>query len=91
MRDHGSVLDNVRRGMTPAYIYNDREIFELEKERLFSRAWMFVGHESEVPEPGDYVVRRVLEDSFILARGNDGQVRAMFNMCLHRGMQVCRA
>ncbi|WP_406416325.1 Rieske 2Fe-2S domain-containing protein [Streptomyces sp. NBC_00873] len=91
MRDHGTVLDDVRRGMTPAYIYNDREIFELEKERLFSRAWMFVGHESEVPEPGDYVVRRVLEDSFIIARGNDGQVRAMFNMCLHRGMQVCRA
>ncbi|MGW6460717.1 Rieske 2Fe-2S domain-containing protein [Streptomyces sp. NPDC055078] len=77
--------------MTPAFIYNDREIFGLEKQRLFSRAWMFVGHESEVPEPGDYVVRRVLEDSFIIARGNDGGIRAMFNMCLHRGMQVCRA
>jgi phenylpropionate dioxygenase-like ring-hydroxylating dioxygenase large terminal subunit len=91
MRDQGTVFDDVRRGMTPAHIYNDREIFELEKERLFSRAWMFVAHESEVPEPGDYVVRRVLEDSFIVARGNDGEVRVMFNMCLHRGMQVCRA
>ena len=86
-----AVLDAVRRGMIPAHIYNDREVFELEKERLFSRAWLFVGHESEIPQPGDYVVRRVLEDSFIVARDEAGEVRAHFNMCLHRGMQVCRA
>jgi phthalate 3,4-dioxygenase subunit alpha len=91
MTHQSSVLDEVRRGMIPAHIYNDREIFELEKERLFSRAWIFVGHESEVAQPGDYVVRRVLEDSFIIARDEEGQVRALFNMCLHRGMQVCRA
>jgi phenylpropionate dioxygenase-like ring-hydroxylating dioxygenase large terminal subunit len=77
--------------MIPAHIYNDEEIFRLERERLFSRAWMFVGHESEIPQAGDYVVRRVLDDSFIVTRGEDGVVRAMFNMCLHRGMQVCRA
>ncbi len=91
MTDVGLVLDDVRRGMIPAHIYNDEEIFRLEKERLFSRAWLFVGHESEIPQAGDYVVRRVLEDSFILSRGEDGEVRALFNMCLHRGMQVCRA
>jgi phenylpropionate dioxygenase-like ring-hydroxylating dioxygenase large terminal subunit len=85
------VLGDVRRGMIPAHIYNDEEVFRLERERLFSRAWLFVGHESEIPQAGDYVVRRVLDDSFILSRGEDGQVRAMFNMCLHRGMQVCRA
>ncbi|TFV91514.1 aromatic ring-hydroxylating dioxygenase subunit alpha [Blastococcus sp. CT_GayMR16] len=77
--------------MIPAHIYNDREVFELEKKRLFSRAWLFVGHESEIPQAGDYVVRRVLEDSFIIARDEAGEVRAHFNMCLHRGMQVCRA
>jgi phenylpropionate dioxygenase-like ring-hydroxylating dioxygenase large terminal subunit len=91
MADQGPVLEHVRRGMIPAHIYNDEEIFRLERERLFGRAWVFVGHESEIPQPGDYVVRRVMEDSFIVARGEDGQVRALFNMCLHRGMQVCRA
>jgi phenylpropionate dioxygenase-like ring-hydroxylating dioxygenase large terminal subunit len=91
MTDLGPVLADVRRGMIPAHIYNDEEIFRLERERLFGRAWVFVGHTSEIPQPGDYVVRRVLEDSFIVARGEDGQVRALFNMCLHRGMQVCRA
>lgn len=87
---HREVLENVRRGMIPAHIYNDGELFALERERLFGRAWTFVGHESEIPHDGDYVVRRVLDDSFIIANSN-GHVRALFNMCLHRGMQVCRA
>ncbi|MGY0063484.1 Rieske 2Fe-2S domain-containing protein [Streptomyces sp. LZ34] len=91
MTDQDRLLAEVRQGMIPAHIYNDEEIFRLERERLFSRAWVFVGHESEIPQAGDYVVRRVLEDSFIVARGEDGEVRALFNMCLHRGMQVCRA
>ena len=89
--DLAQLLANVRRGMIPAHVYNDRDVFELEKERVFGRAWLFLGHESEIPAPGDYVVRRILEDSFILNRGEDGVVRAHFNMCLHRGMQVCRA
>lgn len=87
----GGLADTLRRGMVPAHIYNDKALFELEKERLFGRAWMFVAHESEVPQEGDYVVRRVLDDSFIIARDSDGVVRALFNMCLHRGMQLCRA
>lgn len=91
MTDLHAVLGHVRQGMIPAHIYNDEEIYRLERDRLFSRAWIFAGHESEVPLPGDYVVRRVLADSFIIARGEDGRVRALFNMCLHRGMQVCRA
>lgn len=96
LADHGAaaldgVTGAVRRGMIPAHIYNDKELFDLEKERLFGRGWMFMAHESEIPQEGDYVVRRVLDDSFIIARDSDGAVRAMFNMCLHRGMQLCRA
>lgn len=91
MTDQRGVLEDVRRGMIPAHIYNDAAIFGLERERIFSRAWIFVAHESEIPQDGDYVVRRVLDDSFIIARDSNGEIRAMFNMCLHRGMQVCRA
>ncbi|ALJ10567.1 Rieske 2Fe-2S domain-containing protein [Gordonia phthalatica] len=91
MTDHSATFEAVRAGMIPAHIYNDKEIFELEKGRLFSRSWQFVAHESEIPDVGDYVVRRVLDDSFIVSRDSKGEVRAMFNMCLHRGMQVCRA
>lgn len=91
MHDRAELLANVRRGMLPAHIYNDADIFADERERLFGRAWTFVAHESEIPQVGDYVVRRVVENSFIVSRDNDDQIHAMFNMCLHRGMQVCRA
>jgi phthalate 3,4-dioxygenase subunit alpha len=91
MLDLPTVLKDVRRGMLPASLYSDPEIFELEKRRVFGKAWVFLGHESEIPEPGDYVVRRIVEDSFIVSRDEGGVVRVLFNMCLHRGMQVCRS
>ncbi|MGO1768444.1 MAG: Rieske 2Fe-2S domain-containing protein [Microbacterium sp.] len=86
-----TIYDDVRNGMLPAHIYNDAEVFERERRNLFSRAWLFVGHSSEIPQPGDYVVRKVMDDSFIVVRDEQGEIRAHFNMCLHRGMQVCRA
>ena len=89
--DLQQVLADVRRGMVPAFVYSDAEIFELEKRRVFGRAWLFLAHESEIPEPGDYVVRRIVDDSFIVVRDESGRVRVLFNMCVHRGMQVCRA
>lgn len=85
------ILDDVRRGMIPAKLYSDPEIFELEKRRVFGRAWIFLAHESEIAHPGDYVVRRIVDDSFIVCRDENGTIRVLFNMCLHRGMQVCRA
>jgi phenylpropionate dioxygenase-like ring-hydroxylating dioxygenase large terminal subunit len=91
MTEQSRVLADVRRGLIPAHIYNDRELFELETERVFGRAWVFLAHESEIPNPGDYVTRRTLQDSFIVTRDEEGAIRAHFNMCLHRGMQVCRA
>jgi phenylpropionate dioxygenase-like ring-hydroxylating dioxygenase large terminal subunit len=85
------VVRSVGEGLFPAGIYSDPEIFELERERLFSRTWQFLAHESELPQPGDYVVRRILDDSFIVVRDEAGSVQVLLNMCRHRGMQVCRA
>jgi phthalate 3,4-dioxygenase subunit alpha len=82
---------DVRRGMVPAQIYSDPAVFEIEKRRVFGTTWVFLAHESEIPEPGDYVVRRIIDDSFIVSRDEHGEIRVLFNMCLHRGMQVCRA
>src|ERR1700744_5933755 len=91
MLDVTSLVTQVRRGMVPAHIYGDPDVFAAERDRLFPRSWVFLAHESEIPDPGDYVVRRVLTDSFIVVRDESGVVRVLFNMCLHRGMQVCRA
>src|SRR5262249_20033959 len=75
MIDVAAVVGQVRQGMIPAHLYGDQEIFALERDRVFSRSWVFLAHESEIPDPGDYVVRRVLNDSFIVARDEAGQVR----------------
>jgi len=89
--DITTIVENVNNGMVSPAIYCDDEIFRLERERLFGRSWMYLAHESEIPEPGDYVLRRIVDDSFIVVRDENGDLRVHANMCLHRGMQVCRA
>lgn len=91
MTVQADVIARVREGLVPAHVYNDAEIFALERDRVFSRAWVFLAHESELPAPNDYVVRNILADSFLITRDASGRIRVMFNMCVHRGMQVCRA
>lgn len=89
--DMERVLEGAHTGLYPAGIYSDPGIHELERDQLFCRSWQYLAHESEIPKPGDFVVRRILHDSFIVVRGDDGLVRVLLNLCRHRGMQVCRA
>lgn len=77
-------------GLISRRIFADAEIHEMEIERIFGRAWFFLGHESEIPEPGDLVARPCGLDPAILVRDDRGQVRAFLNSCRHRGMRVCR-
>jgi PAH dioxygenase large subunit len=78
-------------GEVPAVIFNDAAIHDLERERIFARSWVYLAHESEIPHPGDYVVRYILQDPFIVVRDEKGSIRALLNQCRHRGMQVCRS
>jgi phenylpropionate dioxygenase-like ring-hydroxylating dioxygenase large terminal subunit len=75
----------------PAEIFCSPAAFELEQERLFNRAWLFLAHETEVPDPGDYVLRSLAGNSVIVVRDEEGGVGAFLNMCRHRGNQVCKA
>jgi len=81
-------IDN---GILPGKVFNDREVYEAERERIFGKAWFFLGHETEIPNTGDYVLRNIAEDAFILTRGQDGKIRALLNACTHRGTQLVRA
>src|SRR5690606_3621256 len=72
-------------------VHSDREIYDLEMERIFGKTWLLLGHESEIPEAGDFVVRNMGEDSVIVARGDDGKIHVSLNVCPHRGMRVCIA
>ncbi|HUB97035.1 MAG TPA: Rieske 2Fe-2S domain-containing protein [Stellaceae bacterium] len=71
-------------------IYVNDDIYREEQERLFARAWLFVGHESQVPNAGDFLVSRMGEESVILTRDRAGKVHVFLNSCRHRGMKVCR-
>jgi len=72
-------------------LWGDEELFEQELDRIFKRAWQFVAHESEIPEPGDYVLRRMGRDRVIVVQSEDGVVRVFLNTCMHRGVPLCRA
>jgi nitrite reductase/ring-hydroxylating ferredoxin subunit len=72
-------------------LFTDPEIYRWELERLFTRAWIVLAHETEVPNPGDYMSRSIGQDPVIISRDEDGAVHVLLNVCAHRGMQVCRA
>lgn len=69
-------------------LYWDRDIFETEIEMLFSKMWLCVARCEDIAEPGDFVAREIGPDSVLLIRGRDGQARAFFNVCRHRGTRL---
>jgi PAH dioxygenase large subunit len=78
--------------LVPLWLLADPRVFDLENQKLWSRVWSFLAHESEIPQPGDYVVRNIgTYDSVILIRDEEGTVHALSNICAHRGMRICRA
>src|SRR4051812_41352316 len=84
-----TVADSVVRGnAVHRAAYTDAALFALEEERIFRRAWLYVGHESEVPRPGDHVLTRLGPDEVILARREDGGLSLLHNRCAHRGARV---
>lgn len=71
--------------------WSDDELLEQEMKQIFARCWQFLAHESELPEPGDYVVRKMGRDQVIVVRDEAGEVRVLLNTCRHRGVPLCRA
>jgi nitrite reductase/ring-hydroxylating ferredoxin subunit len=74
-----------------ASLYTDPAIFENEMERIFHRGWVFVGHASEIPRPGDYVTRTLGREPVVMVRAGDGTISVLVNRCRHRGTMVCPA
>lgn len=85
-----SMEGDLAAGLIPLRIFNDADIFELELRRIFARSWVFIGHETEIPNPGDYAIRYIGRDPFIFVRDQAGSIRVLFNSCRHRGSQLCR-
>jgi phenylpropionate dioxygenase-like ring-hydroxylating dioxygenase large terminal subunit len=78
----------IQPGRVHRRIYTDPAIFELEMARIFGAAWIYVGHESQVRNPGDYFCTRIGRKPVVMVRGEDGKIRVIHNQCAHRGAMV---
>jgi nitrite reductase/ring-hydroxylating ferredoxin subunit len=82
-------LVDLDRGTVAGRAFTDDDIYEIELERVFARAWCFLCDTDNVPDPGDFVSTFTGEDPVAIVRQNDRTLRAMLNSCRHRGLQVC--
>lgn len=73
----------------PASIYNDPEIFQKELENIWFKTWVYVGHESEVPETNSFIMKSIGPIPIIMTRDGKGEINLLLNRCAHRGNQVC--
>ena len=84
------VLKNHKDGMAmPREMYTSPEIYEHDIERFWNHSWIWVGHVSQIPEPGDYFLFDYGPESIIIVRDREGGIRAHLNVCRHRGSRVC--
>ena len=86
------IIDDRRRGIFRVHrsSMTSVDLFRREQEQIFDRCWIYLGHESEVEHPGDYLRRTIAGRPLFLVRGKDDQVRVLLNSCTHRGALICR-
>jgi len=77
-------------GLVSREAFTSDEIYAAEVSRIFDRTWIYLGHESEIPNAGDYVTRQLGSAPVIVARTPAGAVQAVLNSCRHRGPKLCR-
>jgi len=89
---NGLIIDRPREGVFRVHrsSMTSQQIFELERDRVFDQCWLYLGHESEVANPGDYRRRTVAGRPVFFNRDRDGQIRVFLNTCPHRGALICR-
>ncbi len=69
-------------------VYLDPEIFELEMERIWGRAWVYVGHESQIAGPGEFITTTIGKEPVVLVRDKQGDIHVLYNRCGHKGAKV---
>jgi Rieske 2Fe-2S family protein len=72
----------------PQRYFISPEVFAQEKERIFSRQWVLVGHQSQLAKPGDYFLAEVAGESLVVVRDKRGDIRGFYNVCRHRGSRL---
>lgn len=78
-------------GVIDRTIFSDSDVYKLELERIFARAWLFICHDSQIPKAGDFFQTYMGEEKVIAVRSKSDEVEVLLNACRHRGAMVCRA
>ena len=86
--DNESILALVRPGSVHQRVYTDAGLFELEKDRIFGRSWIYVAHTSQVPNAGDYITTDLQGRPVVVVRQDNGETTVLHNRCSHRGAMV---
>ena len=81
--------DRIQSNKVHGSLYSDADLFKEEIERIWFKTWVYVGHESEVPNNNDFVMKSIGPQPIIMIRDKDGLVQLLQNRCPHRGNQVC--
>tara|TARA_B100000497_G_C7667223_1_gene402334 strand:- start:165 stop:1322 length:1158 start_codon:yes stop_codon:yes gene_type:complete len=81
------IIDGTR--TLPGKYYHSREIYDEEVEKIFYKFWMFACRAEELPQVGDFKLIQVEDESLILVRDKSNNINAHFNVCRHRGTQLC--
>ncbi|MSQ32583.1 MAG: aromatic ring-hydroxylating dioxygenase subunit alpha [Dehalococcoidia bacterium] len=84
-------LMDPKNGYLDRSIFSDSDLYQQELEQVFGRCWLFIGHESQVAKPNDFVANYMGEDPILLTRDSKGKLHSFLNMCRHRGNRICRA
>src|SRR5699024_4350521 len=81
--DEGIIRTNRR-------IFTAEDLFELEMKHIFEGNWVYLAHESQIPEVGDYFTTDIGRQPVMITRGKDGELNCLINACSHRGAMLCR-
>jgi glycine betaine catabolism A len=85
-----ALLHQRRQGCSlPQAFYVDEEMFQADLQAVFAADWLFACNTSEIKNPGDYMTLAIGQDSLVVLRDRDGEVRAFHNVCRHRGSRIC--
>ncbi|MBU3067858.1 benzoate 1,2-dioxygenase large subunit [Nocardia sp. NEAU-G5] len=87
-----AIIDDREAGVFRANrrIFTDEAIFELEMKYIFEGNWIYLAHESQVPNPGDYFTTYIGRQPVVITRDRDGELHCLINACAHRGAMICR-
>jgi len=73
----------------PQVFYRDPDIYRHDVEEIFLKSWLYAGHQSEIPNPGDWFLFEFDEESVIIVRTPENEINALLNVCQHRGSRIC--